>query len=97
MEAIVEGIYIYRTRPQVVLEVYKEQGLKDPNAARQTYEKILKSLREYPVPELKGLQAVLDSLPNPKAKGAKATDFFDSSILEEIKASGYIDKLYGRK
>jgi hypothetical protein len=39
----------------------------------------------------------LDSLPNPKAKGAKATDFFDSSILEEIKASGYIDKLYGRK
>jgi NitT/TauT family transport system substrate-binding protein len=97
MEAIVEGIYIYRTRPQVVLEVYKEQGLKDPNAARQTYEKILKSLREYPVPEPKGLQAVLDSLPNPKAKGAKATDFFDSSILEEIKASGYIDRLYGRK
>jgi len=25
LEAIVEGIYIYRTRPQVVLEVYKEQ------------------------------------------------------------------------
>ena len=42
LEAIVEGIYIYRTRAQVVLEVYKEQGLKDPNAARQTYEKILK-------------------------------------------------------
>jgi len=97
MEAIVEGIYIYRTRPQLVLEVYKEQGVKDPNAARQAYEKILKSLREYPVPEPKGLQAVLDSLPNPKAKGAKAADFFDSSILEEIKASGYIDKLYGRK
>ena len=97
MEAIVEGIYIYRTRPQVVLEVYREQGMRDPNAARQTYEKILKSLREYPVPEPKGLQAALDSLPNPKAKGAKATDFFDASILEEIKASGYIDKLYGRK
>ena len=97
MEAIVEGIYIYRTRPQVVLEVYKEQGLKDPNAARQAYEKILKSLREYPVPEPKGLQGVLDSLPNPKAKGAKAADFYDSSILEEIKASGYIDRLYGKK
>jgi NitT/TauT family transport system substrate-binding protein len=97
MEAIVEGIYVYRTRPQLVLEVYREQGMKDPNAARQTYEKILKSLREYPVPEPKGLQAALDSLPNPKAKGAKATDFFDASILEEIKASGYIDKLYGRK
>ena len=46
MEAIVEGIYIYRTRPQVVLEVYREQGMRDPNAARQTYEKILKSLRK---------------------------------------------------
>ena len=97
MEAVLDGIYIYRTRPQVVLEVYKEQGLKDPTAAKLAYEKILKSLREYPIPEPKGVQAVLDSLPNPKAKAVKAADFFDSSLLEEIKASGYIDKLYGRK
>jgi NitT/TauT family transport system substrate-binding protein len=97
LEAVVEGIYIYKTRPQVVLEVYKEQGLKDPNAARQAYDKILKSLREYPVPETKGLQAVLDSLPNPRAKAAKVADYYDATIVEEIKASGYIDKLYGRK
>jgi hypothetical protein len=97
LEAVIEGIYVYRTRPQVVMEVYRQQGLKDQAAAKEAYEKILKSLREYPIPETKGVQAVLDSLPNPKTKGAKAADFMDTSLLEEIKASGYVDKLYGRK
>jgi hypothetical protein len=46
---------------------------------------------------LNGLQAVLDSLPHPKARAAKPADFIDSSLIEEIKARGFIDRLYGRK
>ncbi|MBI4526553.1 MAG: ABC transporter substrate-binding protein [Deltaproteobacteria bacterium] len=97
LEAIIEGIHAYKTKPRVVLQVYAEQGLKDPEAAKQIYERISRSLREYPVPEPQGVQAVLDSLSHPKARGAKAADFFDSSLLEEIKASGFIDRVYGRK
>ncbi len=97
LEAVIEGIHAYKTNRRAVLEVYAEQGLKDPDAAKETYERIAKSLREYPVPELTGVQAVIDSLPHPKARSAKAADFIDSSLLEEIKASGFVDRLYGRK
>ena len=97
LKALIDGIYVYKTRPQVVLEVYRELGMTDPEAARQTYARIVKSLREYPVPEANGVQAVLDSLPHPKARSAKANQFMDASLIEEIKASGFIDRLYGRK
>jgi ABC-type nitrate/sulfonate/bicarbonate transport system substrate-binding protein len=97
LRALIEGIHVYKTRPQVVLEVYKELGMKDPEAAKQTYERIVKSLRAYPVPEANGVQAVLDSLPHPKARTAKASQFMDASLIEEIKASGFIDRLYAGK
>lgn len=97
LKALIEGIYVYKTRPSVVLEVYRELGMNDSDAAKQTYERIVKSLREYPIPEAKGVQAVLNSLQHPKARGSKAADFIDSSLLEKIKASGFIDRLYGRK
>jgi ABC-type nitrate/sulfonate/bicarbonate transport system substrate-binding protein len=97
LKALIEGIHVYKTRPHVVLEVYKELGMKDPDAAKQTYQRIAKSLREYPVPENDGVQAVLDSLPHPKARNAKASQFIDASVIEEIKASGFIDGLSGKK
>src|SRR5262245_16045662 len=84
LRALIEGIYIYKMRPQVVLEVYKDLGMTDAEAARQTYARIVKSLREYPVPETNGVQAVLDSLPHPKARAAKASQFLDASLIEEI-------------
>lgn len=97
MEAVIDGIHAYKTHPEVVFEVYKKAGIKDPEAAKQTYEKVIKSLREDPTPDPKGVQAVLDSLPNSKARGARAADFIDESLVEEIKATGFIDRLYGRK
>jgi hypothetical protein len=44
------------------------------------------------------MQAALDSLIGitPKARGASAKDFTDVSLLEQIKRSGYIDRLYNR-
>jgi hypothetical protein len=32
----------------------------------------------------------------PKARGARAENFMDTSLMEEIKKSGFIDKLYGK-
>jgi hypothetical protein len=48
------------------------------------------------VPEVNGVQSVLDSLPSANAKTAKPAQLIDASILEELKKSGFIDKLYGR-
>jgi len=45
---------------------------------------------------ISGIQTALDSLLTPKARGARAETFMDTSLMEEIKKSGFIDRLYGR-
>jgi ABC-type nitrate/sulfonate/bicarbonate transport system substrate-binding protein len=94
--AYLEGIYVFRTRPKAVYSVLDEQDIKDPVVQKDVYERALKSVREFPVPEPNGIQSVLDSLPHPNARNIKPASVMDTSILEEIKKSGFIDKLYGR-
>jgi NitT/TauT family transport system substrate-binding protein len=93
LQAFTEGIYLYKTRPELPIAILKREGVKD---AEEGYKKIVKALREYPAPEEKGIQTALDSIGTPKSKGAEAKDFIDASLLEEIKKSGFIDGLYGR-
>jgi hypothetical protein len=38
----------------------------------------------------------LDSSLNPQARGAKAQNFIDTRLLDEIRASGTIDRFYRR-
>jgi NitT/TauT family transport system substrate-binding protein len=97
IEAYVEGIYVFKTRPELAIEILqKEDGIADPKTAKWIYDRIAKSLRDVPTPEPKGIQAAIDSIGTPKAKSAQAKDFIDSSLLEEIQKSGYIAKLYGK-
>jgi ABC-type nitrate/sulfonate/bicarbonate transport system substrate-binding protein len=94
--AYLEGIYVFRTRPKTVYSILAEEDIKDPAVQKDVYERALKSVREYPVPEPNGIQSVLDSLPHPNARNVKPASVMDTSVLEEIKKSGFIDKLYGR-
>jgi NitT/TauT family transport system substrate-binding protein len=94
--AYLEGIAIFRTRAKAVYSALEEEGIKEPAVLKDVYERALKSVREYPVPEPNGVQSVLDSLTHPNARNVKPASIIDPSILEEIKKSGFIDKLYGR-
>jgi hypothetical protein len=94
--AYLEGISIFRTRPREVYDALEEEGIKDPIIQKDIYERALKNVREFPVPEPNGIQNVLDSLSHPNARTTKPASIMDTSILEEIKKSGFIDKLYGR-
>ena len=94
--AYLEGIAIFRTRPKAAYAALEEEGIKDPVIQKDIYERALKLVREYPIPETNGIQSVLDSLSHPNAKTTKPQSVMDTSILEEIKKSGFIDKLYGR-
>ena len=96
LEALTEGIYVFKTRPETTMAVLKESN-SDPQVVRPLYERLAKAMLEYPVPEPRGIQTVLDSLPNPKARGARAEDFMATSLMEEIKKSGFIDRLYGKQ
>ena len=91
-----EGIAIFRTRPKAAFAGLEEEGIKDPAVQKDIYERALKHVREYPVPEPNGVQNVLDSLTHPNAKATKPQSIIDAGPLEEIKKSGFIDKLYGR-
>ena len=94
--AYIEGIYVFRTRPTAVYSALAEEDIKDPAVQKDVYERSLKSVREFPIPEPNGIQSVLDSLPHPNARNVKPASVIDPSIREEIKKSGFIDKLYGR-
>ena len=95
LEALSEGIYVFKTRPETALAVLKESN-SDPQVVRPLYERLAKAMRDYPVPEARGIQTALDSLPSPKARGSRAEEYMDTSLMEEIQKSGFIDRLYGR-
>ena len=93
VEGLVEGIYIFKTNRELALSVLKQEGIKSPQYG---YERVAASLRQRPVPEPKGVQAVLDSVKTPKSKITLAKDAMDTSLMDEIDKSGYIAKLYGK-
>jgi NitT/TauT family transport system substrate-binding protein len=96
LKAIIEGIYVFKTRPEVVYSVFAEHGIKDPAVAKELHARLAKGLREYPIPEPVGIQNALASITHPNARNMKPADLMDTSIVEEIKKSGFIDNLYGR-
>jgi NitT/TauT family transport system substrate-binding protein len=95
LQAMTEGIYVFKTKPDVAKAVLKESN--NEAEVGSLYERLMKSFREYPLPEPRGIQNVIEFMPTPKARGARAEDFMDTSLIEEIKKSGFIDKLYGGK
>jgi ABC-type nitrate/sulfonate/bicarbonate transport system substrate-binding protein len=95
LAALTETIYIFKTKPDAAMAVLRESN-SDPQVARPLYERLAKAMAEYPVPEPKGIQTALDFLSNPKARGVRAEEFMDTSLMEEIKKSGFVEKLYGR-
>jgi len=94
--AYVEGIYTFKTKPKLVYSVLEEEGINDPAIAKEIYSRLSFSMREYPIPEVAGIQNALDSLGHPNARNIKPANVMDTSLLEEIRKSGFIDKLYGR-
>lgn len=94
--AYVEGIYAFKTKPKLVYSILAEEGIKDPAVAKDIYTRLTFSMREYPIPEAAGVQNALDSLGHPNARNFKPAQLMDTSVIEEVRKSGFIDKLYGR-
>jgi ABC-type nitrate/sulfonate/bicarbonate transport system substrate-binding protein len=93
--ALIEGIYTFKHRPDLARSVLRE-STSEAEAIAPLYERLSKSFRDFPTPETRGIQNVLDSLLVPKAKGARAEDFMDTGLMEEIRKSGFMEKLKGK-
>jgi NitT/TauT family transport system substrate-binding protein len=96
LEGVIEGIAVFKTRPDVVLAVLREEGIKDRELAVQVHGRLAKSLPAEPLPGHASVQAILDSSLNPQARAAKAENFIDTTLLDEITASGAIGQMYRR-
>ena len=95
LQAIIEGIHTFKTKPDVARAI-----LRDSNGDAEVgplYERLSKSFRDFPAPDTRGIQNVIDSLPSPKARGANAEDFMEKSLMEEIRKSGFMEKLQAGK
>ena len=93
--ALTEGMQVFKTRPDLTKAVLRESN-GDEEIIGPLYQRLSKAFRYYPAPEPRGIQNVIDSLLTPKSRGARGEDFTDASLMEEIKKSGFIDRLYGR-
>lgn len=79
-----------------MFSILEEEGIKDPTIAKEIYNRLSFSMREYPIPEPNGIQNALDSLGHPNARNVKPASVMDTSIVEDVRKTGFIDKLYGR-
>lgn len=95
LQAITAGIWVFKTKPDIAKGVLKESN--NDSEVGPLYDRLTKSLRDYPVPEPNGIQNVLEFMPTPKARGARAENFIDTSLMEEIRKSGFIERLYAGK
>jgi len=95
LQALIEGIHAFKTMPEMARAVLRESN-GEAEVVGPLYERLTKSFRDFPIPEPRGIQNVIDSLPTPKAKGARGEDFTDSSLMEEIRKSGFLERLQGK-
>ncbi len=93
VEGLIEGIYVFKTNKELAMSVLRAEGIKGPE---YSYPRVAAAMRERPIPEAKGVQAVMDSVKSPKSKLTLAKEVMDGSLIEEIDKSGYITKLYGK-
>jgi ABC-type nitrate/sulfonate/bicarbonate transport system substrate-binding protein len=94
LEALIEGIHTFKTNADLARAILRESNSEADIGP--LYERLTKAFRDFPSPETRGIQNVLDALPTPKARGAKAEEFIDGSLMDEIRKSGFMDKLAGK-
>ena len=95
LQALIEGIHAFKTKPEIARSVLRESN-SDAEVIGPLYDRLVKSFRDFPTPEPRGIQNVIDALPTPKAKSAKAEDFIDATLLEDIRKSGFVERLQGK-
>ena len=100
VRAMVEAVHYYKNNKEPVVKIMQKYT-RGPS--RTFFEEVYDSnnvlLVDDTYPTLEGLKNTLEiqaSL-DPKAANAKAEDFVDLRFVDELKTSGFIEKLYGKR
>ena len=98
--ALAEAGHYFKTHKDESIKVMQKytRGL-DRAVLEGAYAANYEFLVEDTYPTLEGLKQTLDiqALTDPRAGKAKAEDFVELRFVDELKKSGFLDKLYGRR
>jgi len=98
--ALAEAGHFFKTQKEAAIKIMQKytRGL-DRAVLEGAYAANYNFLVEDTYPTLEGLKQTLDvqALTDPRAGKFKADDFVDLRFVDDMKKSGFVDKLYGRK
>lgn len=97
--AMTEAIHYIKTEKEGTKAIIsKYLKLKDPEGLERAYRAYSPIFPEAPYPTPGGVKTFLDDLAprNPKAQAANPKAFIDMSLVQELEASGFIKRLYGK-
>lgn len=97
VKSYVEAIHIVRTNPEVTKQAFiKYRKTKDNKQLEDAYQTLRETVKQKPYPNLEAFKTIFRDVSDriPAAKTANPKEFIDTSLLEELDKSGYIDGLY---
>jgi ABC-type nitrate/sulfonate/bicarbonate transport system substrate-binding protein len=97
MQGFLEAIHLFKTRPDIVVPLLQRYvKIEDRKAAEELYAFHVPVFLKVPRPSFPGLQALRDFLvaKYPAAASLKESDIADTSFIDELERSGFIDRLY---
>jgi len=100
VEAIAEAIHFFKTRKEESIKILSKYTRGPSRTILEgAYSAYSRLFVEDTYPTLEGLRNTLEvqSSLDPKAAKAKAEDFVDLRFVDQLRSTGFIDKLYGRK
>jgi ABC-type nitrate/sulfonate/bicarbonate transport system substrate-binding protein len=97
LKAYVEAIHLVKTNPELSKRAFaKYRQTKEEKRVEDAYQTLREIVKAKPYPSLEGFKTIIKDASErmPAAKTANPKDFIDTSLLEELDRSGYIDALY---
>ena len=99
MRAYARAMHFLYTRKEESLIIFqKYTKVKDAKILESTLKYGYEFMEKVPLVKVAGFQVTLDEIgrSNPKAKQAKAQQFFDNSLIQELLDEGFFTKLWGK-
>jgi ABC-type nitrate/sulfonate/bicarbonate transport system substrate-binding protein len=97
MQGFVETVHLFKTRPDIVVPLLQRYlKIEDRKAAEELHAYHVPVFQRVPRPSFPGMQQLLDFLVKkyPAAASLREADIADSSFIDELEQSGFIDGLY---
>jgi hypothetical protein len=97
MQGFVETIHLFKTRPDIVVPLLQRYlKIEDRKAVEELHAFHVPVFQKVPRPAFPGMQALREFLvaKYPAAVSLKESDIADSSFIDELERSGFIDRLY---